>query len=128
MDTSIYLARLIGPLLLVSAAGPLMGGRTYRAMVEEFLASRALIYLAGFMTLLLGVGIVNVHNVWTLGWPLLLTILGWLFVVSGVFRMLLPDTVREAGTAVLARPGVLTAAGIAYLLLGLGLSYIGYVR
>ncbi|MDC3961720.1 hypothetical protein [Polyangium jinanense] len=125
MDSSIYIARLIGPLLLMSGASALFGGKSYRAMVKEFLGSRALIYLSGFMTLLIGLGIVNA---WRSGWPIGLTIIGWLFVIGGALRMLFPERLVQVGTAMLdKRPGLLTGAGIVLLLLGLGLSYAGYV-
>ncbi|MDI1446881.1 hypothetical protein [Polyangium sp. 6x1] len=125
MDTSIYIARLIGPLLLVTGASVLFGGKSYRAMAKEFLGSRALIYLSGFMTLLIGLGIVNA---WRSGWPIGLTILGWLFVVGGALRILSPERIVQMGTTMLdKRPGLMTGAGIVQLLVGLGLSYAGYV-
>ena len=45
---------------------------------KEFLKSRALIYLAGVLTLIPGLALVLVHNVWAVDWRVLITLFGWL--------------------------------------------------
>jgi hypothetical protein len=47
MQTSTFLAQLIGPVLLVMGVGMVANRQGFRTMAEEFLASRALIFLAG---------------------------------------------------------------------------------
>lgn len=126
MTMSLYIARLIGPLLLVNGAAILLAGKCYCTLAQEFLASRAMMLLSGFVTLFIGLGIVNTHNLWRPGWPLLITLLGWLFVAGGTLRMAFPNTVRRMGTALLRRPRFITGSAIAELLLGLGLSFAGY--
>ena len=44
MSTSVFLAKLIGPILIVIGVGMLVNARVYRALAEEFLRSHALIY------------------------------------------------------------------------------------
>ncbi len=123
MDASIYIARIIGPLLIVNSIGMLAGGKAYRAIAQEFLQNRALIYLAGFMTLLIGLAIVNA---WTPGWPIALTAIGWLFVFGGVFRMLMPERMAQFGTEMLDKnPWLMAAAGIVHLLSGLAVMQAG---
>ena len=67
MTTSLFIARLVGPVLVVISVGMLANGAQYRAIVDGFLKSPALIYLAGFLGLLGGLAIVNVHNSWARG-------------------------------------------------------------
>ena len=125
MDASIYIARVIGSLLIVSGVGALLGGNNYRAIAKEFLSSRALVYLAGFITLLIGLGIVNA---WKPGWPIALTVIGALFVVSGTSRMLFTDRVIKFGQAMLDnKPWVMKVAGVIELLMGLGLVHTGHL-
>ena len=80
MDTSLFLARLFGPMLVVLAIGLLARQDSWRAMANDFVASRPLLFLSGFLTLLGGLAVVNTHNVWEGGWPVIITILGWLAV------------------------------------------------
>ena len=77
MDTSLFIARLIGPLLLAVGAATLINQANMRQMATDFLASRPLVFVVGFLTLLGGLVIVNTHNVWE-GWPVIITIFGWL--------------------------------------------------
>ncbi len=64
MQTSLYLAKLIGPTLLVIGIGMLINRDGYRDMAREFLGSRALIYLAGILAFVPGLAMVLAHNVW----------------------------------------------------------------
>ena len=87
MQTSILIARLIGPLLVMTGLIMLVTSQAVQDMAREFLASRALIFIAGVLALLGGLAIVNTHNVWTAGWPVIITIFGWLAVIGGIVRM-----------------------------------------
>jgi hypothetical protein len=128
MQTSIFLAKLIGPVLLVIGVGMLVNTAGYRAMAEEFLRSRALIYLAGLLALVPGLTLVLVHNVWTMDWRVLITVLGWLATFGGVFRILFPQQVTKIGSAVIARPATMTGAGAVLVAIGAILSFFGYIR
>jgi hypothetical protein len=127
MDTSIFIARLIGPMFVVLAIGLLVRPDTFRAMANEFLANRGLIFLSGLLTLLAGLVIVNTHNVWELGWPVIITIFGWLAVIGGTARMLFPDTVMGIGTRMLKDKTLFTVGGAVEGLIGLWLCYAGYL-
>jgi hypothetical protein len=127
MDTSIFLARLIGPILVVLAVGLLVRQDSWRAMASDFIGSQPLVFLTGFLTLLGGLALVNTHNVWEAGWPVIITILGWLSVIGGVARMLFPETVMGVGQKMLDSKTYLTAGGVAEGLLGLWLCYVGYL-
>src|SRR5271156_5420229 len=70
------IARLLGAMLFVSGARILLNGEGYRATADEFLRGVGLIYMSGVMALLGGVAIVNLHNVWTRDWRLLVTLIG----------------------------------------------------
>jgi hypothetical protein len=126
MQTSIFLAQLIGPLFLVMGLGMLLNRDGYREMAEEFLDSRALIYLAGLLALVPGITIVLFHNVWVFDWRLIITLFGWLAVIGGVFRLVFPDRVSEIGARFLESPTTLTVAGIVVIALGAILSFYGY--
>src|SRR4029453_2471357 len=68
MNTSRYIARLMGPVMLVigigMAAGMFVEGESYSSLMKEFMGSRALIFITGVLALLAGLIIVNAHNLW----------------------------------------------------------------
>ena len=127
METSLFLAQLIGPVLIVIGVGLLLKQTEFREMATDFLSSRALIFVSGLLTLVVGLAIVLTHNVWEFNWPVIITILGWLSVFGGVFRILFPDSVQSMGTSMLDKPAVMTVSGAIQIVLGLWLSYVGYM-
>jgi uncharacterized membrane protein len=128
MTTSQFIARLVGPVLVVVSIGVLANGAQYRAIVDEFLKSPALIYLAGVLGLLGGLAIVNVHNSWASGWPLIITVFGWLAVVSGTVRTLAPQVIETAGAAITTQPWFVMGVAILFLAIGGFLSFKGYSK
>ena len=126
MDTSLFLARLLGPVLVVLAIGLLTRQDAWRAMAREFTGGAPLLFLSGFMTLLGGLALVNTHNVWEAGWPVIITIFGWLAVIGGIARMLFPETVVGISDRMLNNKTYLSVAGIVEGLIGLWLCYVGY--
>jgi hypothetical protein len=128
VQTSIFLAKLIGPVALVAAAGLFINTAAYRAMAREFLRSPALLYLSGLLTLTAGVAIVLAHNVWVADWRILITILGWLAVIGGAARILLPERARTFGDAMLGKPLTMQIGGAVWLAVGALFCVVGYIR
>ena len=118
MTNSVFLARLIGPLMLAVGIGIFVNGAVYRALADEFLRSTALIYLSGLLTMTAGLAIVLTHNVWRANWPVLITILGWLATIGGAVRIIFPQGTERFGRAMLRNKLALPIAGGAWLALG----------
>jgi hypothetical protein len=127
MDTSLFLAKLIGPLLLAISAAMLVNQDNMRDMARDFLEHRGLIFLAGILTLTAGIAIVLTHNVWEWRWPVIITILGWLSVIGGAFRIIFPDSVKSMGQAMLQKKGIMTIGGIVQGVIGAWLCYVSYM-
>jgi hypothetical protein len=128
MATSIFLARLIGPIALLAGLALVFNRTVYRAMADEFLRSHGLIVLSGVMTLAAGLAIVLTHNVWSADWRVVITVLGWLFVISGIVRMGLPQHAAALGRRVLAGPMPLCIAAAFDIAIGVVLCIFGYIR
>jgi len=126
MATSILIAKLIGPILLVAAIAMLANTKDLQELAQGFLNDRALIYLSGILAMLAGLAIVNNHNVWAVSWPIIITLFGWASLVGGVFRIALPGTVQTVGRAMLERQTLMRVSGVIWVLLGAFLTYVGY--
>ncbi|MEM7775204.1 MAG: hypothetical protein AAF732_06310 [Pseudomonadota bacterium] len=126
MDTSIFLAKLMGPILLVIGLTVLLNRPAIAAVAEEFIDNRAPLFLAGLLTLVAGLAIVNVHNVWVPDWPVIITVFGWAAIAGGIMRVGLPETTQTIGRNVLAHITVLMPIAVAITLVGGWLSWIGY--
>ena len=126
MQTSIFLAKLIGPVMIVIGLAVLLNQDGFRKLSQEFLASRALLFLSGLVLLPAGIAILIVHNIWRLDWRVLITIIGWLIVVSSAVRLLAPRFVAERGNTMLKHPQMPLIAGIIWAAIGFVLFFFGY--
>jgi hypothetical protein len=97
MPTSIFLAKLIGPVFLAVGVAMLLNGAAYRTLANSFLDNPALMFLSGLLTLPAGLAIVLTHNVWAADWRIVITIFGWLAVIGGAVRLLAPRQAVAVG-------------------------------
>ena len=127
LHVSRFIAGLLGITFLAAGLALLMNYDLFAHMLAAAAHEPLLVMLAGFLSLLAGVAIIQVHNVWR-GWPALVSLIGWLAVVTGLVRVIFP--IQMAGLAALftAVPGVVPVMAVVLLLLGLFLCWKAYGR
>jgi hypothetical protein len=127
MALSKTIAGLIGPTLIAAAIAILFNLGSVSALVDEASHEPGLIMVSGILLFIAGLSVVRVHNRWAGGWPVIVTILGWLFAVGGLARFVFPTGV--AGIAVGVGQNItVIASGEALILLLVGalLSFKAY--
>src|ERR1700704_535378 len=117
------IAALIGPTLIAIAAAMLLNFRSFPQLAEQISRDPGLIFLSGILLFVAGLAIVRAHNIWAGGWPVLVTVLGWVAVLSGLLRMLFPTQLAAIAGAVAQRPGEIIAGAVVLLVLGAFLSF-----
>jgi len=127
MDTSILIAKFMGPTMIVAGCSMFLNRKRMTAIFEDFVKSPALIFLAGFMALILGLAFVIFHNHWVAGWPVLITIYGWLALFGGILRVVFPEVAMSMGKWMLEKEMMLVVSGVANILLGAFFTYQGYL-
>ena len=95
METSIFLAKVIGLFSVISATAVLVRYKKNLALEKEAVANPGAVALAGYAILILGVLLVVSHSVWTLDWRLVITIFGWLVLLKGVGRIFFPEAIKN---------------------------------
>jgi len=76
--------------------------------------SAHLVYLNGTLLFIAGLAIVRSHNRWSARWSVLITLMGWVFLLVGLVRMIAPVSAQQAAqypTAVLALTFLLFVIG-----------------
>jgi hypothetical protein len=126
MQTSLFLAKLIGPVLIVMGIAILIDSKRFQSLAREFIESEALIFLSGVITLPIGLAIVNTHNLWVMDWPVVITFFGWLAIAAGIARMTIPGPLKKIGTAMIDNRSYFFASSAVTILLGAALTYLGY--
>jgi uncharacterized membrane protein len=128
MANSIFLAKLIGPIALVAGIALLLNATGYRAMADEVLRSRPLIFVSGLLSMTAGMALILTHNIWVANWPVIITLIGWLATLSGAARLLVPDKIEAFGRSTLRQRHALTIGGAVWLAIGALLCFFGYFR
>jgi hypothetical protein len=128
MASSKTIAGLIGPTLLALGAALLLNLGSFPEMAKQIGEDPGLIFVSGGLLLVAGIAILRVHNIWTGGWPVVVTVLGWLALVGGIIRMFFPFRAAAMAGIVGQHTGVIATAAIVMLLVGAFLSYKAYGR
>jgi len=128
LTTSKFIAGLVGPTLVAGAVAVLLNLGAWPALIEQGFHDPALIFESGFPLFVAGLAIVRAHNRWEGGWPVLVTILGWLGLVSGLSRILFPTQLAPIAIGAVQSTGVLPAVAVVLLVIGAFLSLKGYSR
>ena len=128
MSTSKIIAALLGPTLIASAAMVLANLDAMPTIVEGMAQNPMLVVLAGYAAFVPGLAIVYFHNRWT-GWPVVVTVMGWLSLVVGLIRMIFPMQIAAMASKLAPAPGgAFIAIGVVFLLIGGFLTFKAYRR
>ena len=120
------IARLVGPVFVVVGVGVMANRSLYVEMIADAVRVPILIYLSGLLTLSAGIAMLNGYRAWTLDWRVIVTVLGWLFVIGGIIRIVLPAFAASVAPAVYAGPTVMALVGTVVLAAGAFLTFRGY--
>ena len=113
MAKSKQIAGLVGPTLIALGITEALNLGIWTTVTQQALAP--VIYLNGTLLFVAGLAIVRAHNRWTVGWPVLVTLVGWFLMFGGLIRMFAPVSAQrpEQNTAgVYALLVVVLAIGI----------------
>lgn len=126
MNTSMMIAQLLGPIYLAIGVGMLVNCDHYKKMYDEVMKSKGMMYLGGVGALLVGLLILRVHGMWMSDWSVVITIIGWLATLKGLGLLIIPQQFLGWNKWVLSSQGMMVAKVLVWVL-GLGLTYAGYV-
>jgi uncharacterized membrane protein len=127
VQTSLIIARLVGPLFATIGVGMLTNTETYRQIAQQYLTNPAIIYFSGIVVLLIGLAILNFHSAWTRDWRSAVTFIGWLMTVVSVWRIIAPQFIPFVAGAVIANKHFFVAFGVMLVTLGGFVTYKGYM-
>jgi len=90
MDTSIFLAKAWGVLLIIISLSFLINSKGV-AHIFKYMKDEGNIFITGYLTLIIGILSVLAHNIWHgATWVIIVTIFGWIALLKGVVRVSFP--------------------------------------
>lgn len=126
METSILLARIIGPLFVLIGVGVLLNRKHYAAMTTNFLKNAELCYFSGALAFIIGIVIILFHNLWAADWRVMITIIGWASLFKGMSRILFPTMGSMVATKFTQSNWPLNVSAILLVIVGVWFVYEGF--
>lgn len=126
MQLSKLIAKIASVIYLSASLGAFLNPDMFHKVANDLFSNAGLTYLAGFVTVLIGLLIVNYHNVWGKNWTVLITCLGWLALLKGILLIVCPQFVHSLSERMFTDWGLKI---FPYAELGLGLlfAYFGFL-
>jgi hypothetical protein len=94
MEISFYLARFWGSLFIILGLGSVAVKLLGR--IIKYTEDRTITISTGYITFLLGLITVTLHNIWVADWRVAITILGWTTLLKGIEKIAFPGRVNKA--------------------------------
>ena len=126
METSLFIAKILGPLLFVIAAGIVANRESYCKVLEDYSKNSALVFFSGAIVLVAGIVVVLTHNLWVASWRVIITIYGWGGIIKGVWLIVFPNRTSKFIQAYKKHKTLLVAHSFVVLILGAVLIFVGY--
>jgi hypothetical protein len=127
-DRTRLFARVIGPYLVIAMAVYAARMPDLRELFSAFDSDPMLVWVTGTFTLLIGLVVVALHQEWHGAAAAIVSALGWLTTVKGIVIMAFPGSYSSLADTLADRSGLFVVDIALVGLIGLYLTYVGWVR
>jgi hypothetical protein len=93
MDISTFFAQLWGSYFIIFGLLFIITGQLGKTI--EMTDNKAFVISTGYITLLMGLVTVILHNVWAADWRIVITILGWSTLIKGILKIGFPEQIHK---------------------------------
>jgi hypothetical protein len=121
------LARVLGPFLVIVGVTAVARASDMRELVAQFTANLVWPWVTGAFILLFGLVIIALHQYWRGTAAIIVSLLGWLIALRGLFLLAFPKTFGSIANSMVGAQGWWVTACIAFALVGLYLAYVGWI-
>lgn len=126
MNVSKFLSKVLGIYLLVVSMVLLIKMQQFTGLVLNLINDAPLMFVTGFMSLILGILMVVSHTIWEWDWRVLITLIAWLTLLKGISLLFYPQFIGHLSFLFVQNTTVVYLAGGLDLILGLILCYFGF--
>jgi hypothetical protein len=127
LDSTFVAARIIGPVLIVGGVSMIANNESMLAGIGDLLDLAGLMALAALFAMAAGLVIVTLHRRWDSFSAILVSLVGWISFLRGAAALLFPEFARTEIVYIVTHPQIVPIAGCVLALLGVWLSYAGYI-
>ena len=123
MQQAMFLASIFGPFLMIMGIWKLFYHGNVVKVATSVKNTPGIMNICGVINLLLGLTIVNQYNVWMWNLALLLTLLGWFFLLRGLLFYFMPQCLHHKK---LSTAACIKVKGVIALVWGFGLCCLAF--
>lgn len=127
MSNQILLGAIIGPFYVVLGLSILLYSKTWIKLATDWAKNHLSLIGMMMFTLIFGLTVINLYNVWEWNIYLLVTISGWAAFLKGIAYFLLPGDSLRSIIKTFNKEGFYQGAGFVSIALGAWLSYTVYL-
>lgn len=116
---TLFLATVIGAYMVIFSLYIFFKQEHLKLITAEIMGHPAMLFIIAVITVILGLLLVASHNIWIMGWPVVITIFSWLVLIGGLIRLFLPDMVYRIWQSIYKNNVIIIIFGIVLLIVGL---------
>ena len=123
MSTVTSLAEVLGAVFVLVGLS-MFNKKSFMSAMTDLANSKGLSWTVGLVTFVAGVITVSLYNVWSSNWEVVITIVGWLMIIKGLFITLFPN-ISLPFYRKFASNSALTICAVIAVIVGVILFYLG---
>lgn len=123
---TLHLATAYGVGIFVVALAAITSPARLGDVIADFERSPALVFLGALLALVMGITLVMLHNLWTDPAAILVSLLGWVILVKGIFVAAAPEGLMKFAAAAASSPARVRVWGVVALILAAAYLAIGF--
>lgn len=128
MDSSLFIGKLIAILYLSVGIGFFFNKEHYKEVINNFCCSPAFFYFGGFLALIVGYLIITFHNIWSMNWYVVITVIGWIAFTEGIMLLIFPRVMLCITKGLFKKNKLMNFAIISALIVGLYFAYFTFIK
>ena len=128
MELSKQLSKIIGIYLVIVSIAIAINTDNFINLVNIFIKDKPLIFLSSFFTLLLGIILIVIHNIWQWNWRVMITILSWIIFIKGICLLFYPQYLHSFSAVYSHNHEFIYSIAVMDCLLGLLFLYFGFKK
>ncbi len=127
MENTLFLGAIVGPYLLVAGLSMLLYAKVWVRLMKDMEKNHTAIVIGMMFALILGLVLIQMHNVWEWSIWVVITIFGWAAFLKAVFYFLAPGDWIKGAIKTFANTNYMYIAGLIFAVIGAWMSYLIYI-
>lgn len=122
-----FLAGLWGPAILAVGIGFFVSREHYLRIYRNIQREPFALLVFGMAGIAAAIAQINIHNVWETLPEMIISFLGWALLLKSLTFIIMPNIADKLSDRVAANSSMITAVGVAMLIIGGYLSWLAYM-